>query len=39
VGWSLSADELAILDAASQIPLPSPYNFIARYTRRRDESD
>ena len=38
VGWSLSADELAILDAASQIPLPSPYNFIARYTRRRDES-
>jgi aryl-alcohol dehydrogenase-like predicted oxidoreductase len=36
VGWSLSADELARLDAASEIPLPSPYNFIARYTRERD---
>ena len=36
VGWALSGDELAKLDAASEIPLPSPYNFIARYTRRRD---
>jgi aryl-alcohol dehydrogenase-like predicted oxidoreductase len=36
VGWALSAEELAKLDAASHIPLPSPYNFIARYTRRRD---
>jgi aryl-alcohol dehydrogenase-like predicted oxidoreductase len=35
-GWALSVDELAALDAASAIPLPSPYNFIARYTRRRD---
>ena len=35
VGWSLSADEVAKLDAASAIPLPSPYNFIARYTRKR----
>ncbi|WP_119071009.1 aldo/keto reductase [Aggregatilinea lenta] len=34
-GWSLSADEVAQLDAASAIPLPSPYNFIARYTRKR----
>jgi aryl-alcohol dehydrogenase-like predicted oxidoreductase len=36
VGWALSADELGRLNTASQIPLPSPYNFIARYTRRRD---
>ena len=36
VGWTLSADEQARLDAASQIPLPSPYSFIARYTRRRE---
>jgi aryl-alcohol dehydrogenase-like predicted oxidoreductase len=36
VGWALSAEELAKLDAASHIPLPSPYNIIARYTRRRD---
>ena len=34
-GWALSADEAAKLDAASEIPLPSPYNFIARYTRKR----
>jgi aryl-alcohol dehydrogenase-like predicted oxidoreductase len=38
VDWALSADELAKLDRASQIPLPSPYSFIARYTRRRDEA-
>ncbi len=36
VGWALSADELDRLEAASHIPLPSPYNFIARYTRKRD---
>ena len=35
VGWSLNADQMAKLDAASAIPLPSPYNFIARYTRKR----
>lgn len=33
--WTLTEQELAKLDAASAIPLPSPYNFIARYTRRR----
>ncbi len=37
IGWALSGDELARLDAASAIPLPSPYNFIARYTRRRED--
>jgi aryl-alcohol dehydrogenase-like predicted oxidoreductase len=36
VNWALSAEELAELDQVSQIPLPSPYSFIARYTRRRD---
>ncbi|TEU21968.1 MAG: aldo/keto reductase, partial [Anaerolineales bacterium] len=36
VGWALSADEMAKLNVASDIPLPSPYNFIARYTRKRD---
>jgi aryl-alcohol dehydrogenase-like predicted oxidoreductase len=35
VGWALTADELATLDVAGAIPLPSPYNFIARYTRKR----
>jgi aryl-alcohol dehydrogenase-like predicted oxidoreductase len=34
-GWALAPDELAQLDAASAIPLPSPYSFIERYTRRR----
>jgi len=35
VGWSLEGEQLAKLSAASDIPLPSPYNFIARYTRKR----
>jgi aryl-alcohol dehydrogenase-like predicted oxidoreductase len=38
VGWTLSAEEMARLNAASDIPLPSPYNFIARYTRKREGS-
>ncbi len=36
VGWTLDADEVARLSSVSQIALPSPYNFIARYTRKRD---
>lgn len=35
VGWKLSPDEVAQLDTTSEIPLPSPYNFISRYTRKR----
>lgn len=35
VGWSLSAEELERLNTASSVPLPSPYSFIERYTRRR----
>jgi aryl-alcohol dehydrogenase-like predicted oxidoreductase len=37
VGWALTGEELARLDAASALALPSPYDFIHRYTRRRDE--
>ena len=33
--WTLTDEELAKLNSASAIPLPSPYNFIARYTRKR----
>jgi aryl-alcohol dehydrogenase-like predicted oxidoreductase len=36
VGWALSDEEVARLDTVSAIPLPSPYDFIHRYTRRRD---
>jgi aryl-alcohol dehydrogenase-like predicted oxidoreductase len=35
VGWALTADELAQLDRVSAVSLPSPYSFIARYTRQR----
>ncbi len=35
VGWSLSQEEMERLDNVSSIPLPSPYSFIERYTRRR----
>lgn len=35
VGWKLSSKEIARLNAASEVQLPSPYNFIARYTRKR----
>lgn len=34
-GWALTTDEVSHLDQASAIPLPSPYSFIGRYTRRR----
>jgi aryl-alcohol dehydrogenase-like predicted oxidoreductase len=36
-GWMLTDEEINCLNAASEIPLPSPYNFIARYTRKRTE--
>ena len=35
VGWALSALDLDRLSDASKIALPSPYDFIARYTRKR----
>ena len=35
VGWALSPEEITRLSDVSAIPLPSPYNFIERYTRKR----
>ena len=35
-GWKLSGEHLAQLNEASASPLPSPYDFISRYTRRRN---
>lgn len=35
VGWALTEDEIAQLERVSAISLPSPYSFIARYTRQR----
>jgi len=34
VGWTLTAEEVNQLNSASAIPLPSPYNFIEKYTRK-----
>jgi aryl-alcohol dehydrogenase-like predicted oxidoreductase len=34
-GWSLSAEDIEKLNTASAIPLPYPYSFIKRYTRKR----
>jgi aryl-alcohol dehydrogenase-like predicted oxidoreductase len=34
-GWSLSLEEMDRLDRESAIPLPYPYRFVERYTRRR----
>ncbi|MGE5139352.1 MAG: aldo/keto reductase [Rudaea sp.] len=33
--WELTSEEMEKLNAASAVPLPSPYNFIARYSRKR----
>ena len=33
-GWSLSAEQVAKLDAASEIPPPYPYDFIAKMARQ-----
>ena len=38
VGWSLSPEAVMRLDEVSALDLPSPYDFIDRYTRRRDEN-
>jgi len=35
-GWELTQEDLQTLNNASSIPLPYPYRFIERYTRRRD---
>ncbi|HVP17718.1 MAG TPA: aldo/keto reductase, partial [Spirochaetia bacterium] len=36
VGWELTTEEVEILESASSTPLPYPYRFIERYSRRRD---
>jgi len=35
IGWQLSEEEMNRLKKASHVPLPYPYRFIERYTRRR----
>jgi len=35
IGWQLSEEEMNRLKKASDVPLPYPYRFIERYTRRR----
>jgi aryl-alcohol dehydrogenase-like predicted oxidoreductase len=35
MGWALNAEEIEKLNTASAIPLPSPYSFIERYTRKK----
>jgi aryl-alcohol dehydrogenase-like predicted oxidoreductase len=37
-GWKLSEAEINRLNAVSDTPLPSPYNFITRYTRQRQDA-
>jgi aryl-alcohol dehydrogenase-like predicted oxidoreductase len=36
VGWELTQEEVDLLDAASAVPIPYPYRFIERYTRKRE---
>ncbi len=36
IGWQLSEEEMNKLKKASDVPLPYPYRFIERYTRRRE---
>jgi len=35
IGWQLSEEEMNKLKKASDIPLPYPYRFIEKYTRRK----
>jgi len=35
IGWKLEPDEMERINSASSVPLPYPYRFIERYTRRR----
>ena len=36
IGWALSDQEMEKIQASSEIPLPYPYRFIERYTRKRE---
>lgn len=35
VGWKLAAEDLGLLDAASDLPLPYPYRFLQRYAKKK----
>jgi aryl-alcohol dehydrogenase-like predicted oxidoreductase len=35
-GWKLSVEELELLEAASREPLPYPYRFLQRYSKRKE---
>jgi aryl-alcohol dehydrogenase-like predicted oxidoreductase len=37
VAWDMSPEEEERLDVASELPLPYPYNFVGRYSRKRRE--
>ncbi len=39
VGWELGAEEVEALTKASDVPLPYPYRFIERYSRKREGGD
>jgi aryl-alcohol dehydrogenase-like predicted oxidoreductase len=34
-GWKLGAEEVALLDAAGDLPVPYPYRFLQRYAKRK----
>jgi len=34
-GWSLTQEQVAVLDAASHVPPPYPYDFIAKFESQR----
>jgi len=36
VGWALADEEIRRLDEVSEVELPYPYNFLKRYSRRKD---
>jgi aryl-alcohol dehydrogenase-like predicted oxidoreductase len=36
IGWELSEEEMEKIRTSSEIPLPDPYRFINRYTRKRE---
>ena len=38
IGWELSDEEMEKIQTSSEVPLPYPYRFIRRYTRKREAS-
>jgi len=35
-GWKLAPEEVALLDAAGDLPLPYPYRFLERYAKKKE---